>query len=50
VDAGSQWAEWSIDGLSGASLTADGVSNMVRYWLGEQGFGPFLARLREGGA
>jgi Na+-transporting NADH:ubiquinone oxidoreductase subunit C len=50
VDAGSQWADWSIDGLSGASLTADGVSNMVRYWLGEQGFGPFLARLREGGA
>jgi Na+-transporting NADH:ubiquinone oxidoreductase subunit C len=50
VDPGSEWAEWSVDGLSGATLTADGVSNMVQYWLGDQGFGPFLARLREEGA
>ncbi|NHA15972.1 Na(+)-translocating NADH-quinone reductase subunit C [Thioalkalivibrio sp. XN279] len=49
VDPGSEWAEWSVDGLSGATLTADGVSNMVQYWLGEQGFGPFLTRLREEG-
>lgn len=49
VDPGYEWAEWSVDGLSGATLTADGVSNMVQYWLGEQGFGPFLARLREEG-
>ena len=49
VDPNSEWAEWSVDGLSGATLTADGVSNMVQYWLGEQGFGPFLARLREEG-
>jgi Na+-transporting NADH:ubiquinone oxidoreductase subunit C len=50
VDPGSEWADWSIDGLSGATLTADGVSRMVQFWLGEQGFGPFLARLREEGA
>lgn len=50
VDPASEWAEWSVDGLSGATLTADGVSNMVQYWLGEQGFGPFLARLQEEGA
>ena len=49
VDPNSTWADWSVDGLSGATLTADGVSNMVQYWLGEQGFGPFLARLREEG-
>lgn len=49
VDPGSEWADWSVDGLSGATLTADGVSNMVKYWLGEQGFGPFLARLQEEG-
>lgn len=35
-----------VDGLAGATLTARGVSNLVRYWLGEQGFGPYLARLR----
>lgn len=35
-----------VDGLAGATLTGNGVSNMLRYWLGEQGFGPFLANLR----
>jgi Na+-transporting NADH:ubiquinone oxidoreductase subunit C len=49
VDPASEWADWSVDGLSGATLTADGVSNMVQFWLGERGFGPFLARLREEG-
>jgi Na+-transporting NADH:ubiquinone oxidoreductase subunit C len=50
VDPNSEAADWSVDGLSGATLTAEGVSRMVQYWLGEQGFGPFLARLREEGA
>lgn len=50
VDAGSESADWSVDGISGATLTAIGVSNMVKFWLGEQGYGPFLAKLREGGA
>lgn len=39
-------AESEVDGLAGATLTARGVENLARYWLGEQGFGPFLARLR----
>lgn len=37
--------EHQVDGLAGATLTARGVENLVRYWLGEQGYGPFLARL-----
>ena len=49
VDPGAEWADWSVDGISGATLTADGVSNMVQYWLGEQGFGPLLARVKEEG-
>ncbi len=36
-----------IDGLAGATITARGVSGMVRFWLGEHGFGPFLQRLAE---
>lgn len=48
--AGEEQAEWAVDGISGATLTADGVSHMIEYWLGEQGFKPFLARLREEGA
>jgi Na+-transporting NADH:ubiquinone oxidoreductase subunit C len=43
-------ADFHVDALSGATLTSNGVENMVRFWLGEQGFGPYLARLRAGGA
>jgi Na+-transporting NADH:ubiquinone oxidoreductase subunit C len=43
-------AEFHVDAISGATLTANGVENMVHFWLGEQGYGPFLARLRSGGA
>ncbi len=38
-----------IDGLSGATLTSNGVSNLVNYWLGEHGFGPYLTELQNGG-
>jgi Na+-transporting NADH:ubiquinone oxidoreductase subunit C len=40
--------EHQVDGLAGATLTARGVENLARYWLGEQGFGPYLARLTSG--
>lgn len=39
--------EHKVDGLSGATLTSRGVSNMIHYWLGESGFEPFLKRIRE---
>jgi len=38
----------SVDGLSGATLTSNGVQNTFNFWLGEHGFGPFLQRVREG--
>lgn len=37
-----------VDGLSGATLTGRGVTNLLRYWLGEHGFQPYLERMREG--
>jgi Na+-transporting NADH:ubiquinone oxidoreductase subunit C len=37
-----------IDGLSGATLTSKGVENTFTFWLGEQGFGPFLRNVRQG--
>jgi Na+-transporting NADH:ubiquinone oxidoreductase subunit C len=37
---------YRVDGISGATLTSSGVNNLVRFWLGEQGFGPYLQRLR----
>ncbi len=39
----------AVDGLSGATLTANGVQNTFDFWLGENGFGPFLSKVREGG-
>ena len=35
-----------IDGLAGSTLTSRGVSNLVRFWLGENGFTPYLERFR----
>ncbi len=36
-----------VDGLSGATLTSNGVSNMLRFWLGERGLGPFIENYRQ---
>ncbi|MFZ5722755.1 MAG: Na(+)-translocating NADH-quinone reductase subunit C [Pseudomonadota bacterium] len=38
-----------VDGLAGATLTSDGVTDLMRYWLGEHGFGPFLKHLGQRG-
>ena len=37
--------KYQIDGMSGATLTGRGVTNLMHYWLGEEGFGPYLARI-----
>ena len=39
--AGNSKDNW-IDGISGATLTSRGVSNMIQFWLGEQGYKPYL--------
>lgn len=39
-----------VDGLSGATLTSNGVQRSVEFWMGPQGFGPYLTRLQQGGA
>ena len=36
-----------VDGLAGATLTSRGVSNLVRFWAGEDGFGLFLENMRK---
>jgi Na+-transporting NADH:ubiquinone oxidoreductase subunit C len=48
VDPASKGAEHKIDGLAGATLTANGVTNLVKFWLGENGYAPFLVKLRAG--
>lgn len=46
VDANSAAADHQIDGLSGATITSRGVSNLVQYWVGPDGFGKFLENQR----
>lgn len=36
-----------VDLISGASVTSKSVASMVRSWMGPQGYGPLLDRLRE---
>jgi Na+-transporting NADH:ubiquinone oxidoreductase subunit C len=47
VTAGSADENYQVDGLSGATLTTNGVDNMIKFWLGDSGFGPFLKNLKE---
>ncbi|MBD2859099.1 Na(+)-translocating NADH-quinone reductase subunit C [Spongiibacter sp. KMU-158] len=39
-----------VDGLSGATLTSRGVSNLVQFWMGKMGYESFLDNLRAGEA
>lgn len=41
-------AEHGIDGLSGATLTTNGVQGSFDYWFSQNGFGPFLAKFKAG--
>jgi Na+-transporting NADH:ubiquinone oxidoreductase subunit C len=40
--------EYHVDALAGATLTSVGVNNLVRFWMGENGFQPFLLNLQAG--
>ncbi len=46
VDPSKPGAQHQVDGLAGATLTSNGVNNLVKYWLGSEGFAPYLAKLR----
>ncbi len=46
VDPTSSKAKYEVDGLSGATLTTRGVDNLVRFWLSDKGYGPFINKLK----
>jgi Na+-transporting NADH:ubiquinone oxidoreductase subunit C len=45
----SQDGVFQVDALSGATLTSRGVDHMMQFWMGDDGFGQFLARVGEAG-
>jgi Na+-transporting NADH:ubiquinone oxidoreductase subunit C len=46
VDYSLAEAKHQVDGLSGATLTSQGVTNLLQYWLGDHAFGPYLEKMR----
>jgi Na+-transporting NADH:ubiquinone oxidoreductase subunit C len=48
VDPSRAGSEYQVDALAGATLTSRGVSNLVQYWMGKEGYGIYLAKLRSG--
>ncbi|MEM6711361.1 MAG: Na(+)-translocating NADH-quinone reductase subunit C [Pseudomonadota bacterium] len=40
--------DFYINALSGATLTSVGVDNLVRFWMGDEGYGPFLSNIQSG--
>ncbi|MDZ7852529.1 MAG: Na(+)-translocating NADH-quinone reductase subunit C [Halomonas sp.] len=45
---GGASGETEVDALSGATLTSNGVTDMLQFWLGPKGFADYLAKFRQG--
>lgn len=43
-------AEHGVDGLSGATQTTKGVNNSFQYWFSENGYLPYLNKIKAQGA
>ena len=50
VDRSSSQAKYQVDGLSGATITSNGVTNLLSFWLGDMGYGPLINTLKEQGS
>ncbi|MDH3347290.1 MAG: Na(+)-translocating NADH-quinone reductase subunit C [Desulfobulbaceae bacterium] len=46
VKATDQDRAHRLDGISGATLTMNGINNLLMFWFGEHGFKPFLERYK----
>lgn len=40
---------YHVDALTGATITSNGVTRMLHFWLGENGFGPFIEKSKQRG-
>lgn len=48
VDPQREGSEHKVDALSGATLTSNGVSNLMKFWFSEMGYKPFIERNARG--
>ena len=47
VDPNNPQAIHQVDGLAGATLTANGVTHLMQYWFGDHAFKPYLSAAKE---
>jgi Na+-transporting NADH:ubiquinone oxidoreductase subunit C len=47
VTPDSAAADFQVDALTGATVTANAVTALVQYWLGPNGYGPLLESMRK---
>ncbi len=47
VNMSGPGAGYQIDGLSGATLTSRGVNNLIRFWLGKNGYSNYLKNMKD---
>lgn len=50
VNPANPQAVHQVDAIAGATLTSRGVEHLLHFWLGPDGFGPFLQNLKKGEA
>ncbi len=48
VARGTASSVHEVDGITGATRTGRGVTNMVRFWMGPDGYGPLMDAIRRG--
>ena len=49
VSASDPVAGYRVDGLSGATITSNGVSVSMKYWFGDHGYGKFIDKVKGAG-
>jgi len=40
--------EFEVDGITGATRTSNAITRIMRFWLGDDGYGPLLAAIKRG--
>lgn len=48
VARGEAASVYEVDGITGATRTSNAITQMIRFWLGPEGYGPLLAAIRRG--
>ena len=48
IARGKASSVYEVDGITGATRTGNGVTGMVRFWLGPKGYGPLIRAINRG--